>query len=142
MDPEIVFTLASRIAMAAWLLLILLPRHAMVVNLVAGAVVPGLLATTYVAIVLLFWSEGTGGFSSLAAVGELFEHPWILLAGWIHYLAFDLLVGRWELLDAQARGIRHVLVVPCLVATFLFGPAGWLAYLGLRSVAGTGRLDR
>jgi len=54
--------------------------------------------------------------------------------GWIHYLAFDLLVGRWETQDAAARGIPAWLVVPCLALTFMFGPAGWLLYVGLRTV--------
>jgi hypothetical protein len=76
-----------------------------------------------------------GGFSSLSSVALLFQNRDLLLAGWVHYLAFDLLVGSWEVRDAQRIGIRHYLVVPCLVLTFLFGPAGWLLYLLLRSVA-------
>jgi hypothetical protein len=63
----------------------------------------------------------------------LFSNPWLLLAGWIHYLAFDLLVGSWEARDAHDRGVRHLLVVPCLILTFLFGPIGWLIYLGIRT---------
>jgi hypothetical protein len=73
-----------------------------------------------------------GGFSSLAAVATLFGNPWALLAGWIHYLAFDLLIGTWEARDARERGVPHLLLVPCLILTFLFGPAGWLLYRGLR----------
>jgi len=29
-------------------------------------------------------------------------------------------------------GFSHAWVVPCLVLTFLFGPAGWLSYLVVR----------
>jgi len=75
-----------------------------------------------------------GGFSTLAGVGTLFSNPWLLLAGWMHYLAFDLLVGSWELEDAAERGIPHWIVVPCLLLTFLFGPAGWLLYRIVRSI--------
>jgi len=75
----------------------------------------------------------SGGFSSLSAVATLFTQPWLLLAGWMHYLAFDLIVGSWEVSDARERGIPHFAVVPCLVLTFMFGPAGWLAYSGLRA---------
>lgn len=135
MEPELIFTATSRMAMATWLLLVFFPRKRVVTDLVAGIVVPALLAAAYVVILAAYWSEGSGGFTSLSAVAQLFEHRWLLLAGWIHYLAFDLLIGRWELLDAQARGIRHVFVVPCLVATFMFGPAGWLVYLVLRQIA-------
>src|SRR5215831_3015326 len=75
-----------------------------------------------------------GGFSTLAGVGTLFSNPWLLLAGWMHYLAFDLLVGSWELEDAAERGIPHWIVVPCLLLTFMFGPAGWLLYRIVRSI--------
>ena len=63
------------------------------------------------------------------------EHFWLLLAGWLHYLAFDLLIGRWEVRDAQQRGIPHLLVIPCLALTFLFGPAGWLLYRVVQKTA-------
>ena len=42
-----------------------------------------------------------GGFGSLADVATLFGKPELLLAGWIHYLAFDLFIGAWEVRDAQ-----------------------------------------
>jgi len=29
-------------------------------------------------------------------VAQLFENRWLLLAGWVHYLAFDLFIGAWE----------------------------------------------
>jgi hypothetical protein len=57
----------------------------------------------------------------------------MLLAGWTHYLAFDLIVGSWEVRDARERGISHWLVVPCLALTFMFGPVGFLAYQALRA---------
>ena len=62
--------------------------------------------------------------------------PWLLLAGWIHYLAFDLFVGSWEVRDAQERGIPHLAVVPCLLLTFMFGPAGWFLYNLVRAKYG------
>jgi hypothetical protein len=77
--------------------------------------------------------RGPGDFQTLAGVSALFSSPWVLLAGWIHYLAFDLLVGVWEVRDSRSRGIPHLLVVPCLALTFMFGPAGWLLYQGVRS---------
>jgi hypothetical protein len=129
--PNQIFSLANATALVAWALLIFLPRRRWA-TLVAGGVVPAALALSYVAIVTTSWHGSSGGFSSLPAVAELFGHPWLLLAGWIHYLAFDLLVGSWEVRDAQAQRIPHLAVVPCLVLTFLFGPAGWLVYRALR----------
>ena len=134
MSPDQIFSIVNLIALLSWVLLAAWPRQHRVPQIVAGLVVPALLATVYVAIIATKWGEGDGGFSSLKDVATLFGNPWLLLAGWTHYLAFDLFVGSWEVRDARDRGIPHLLVVPCLALTFLFGPAGWLLYLGLRSV--------
>ena len=80
-------------------------------------------------------ARSEGGFSSLAGVRALFDNPWGLLAGWTHYLAFDLFIGGWEVRDAQRRGVPHLLIVPALALTFLFGPAGLLLYLATRRFA-------
>ncbi len=72
--------------------------------------------------------ESRGGFSSLAAVAQLFDNRWLLLAGWVHYLAFDLLTGAWETRDAIARRVPRLLLAPCLVVTFMLGPIGLLGY--------------
>jgi ABA4-like protein len=133
MTPNQLFSLANLIALSAWVLLALLPRRRWVIDIVAGLAVPALLAAVYVPLVATNWSSSSGGFSTLANVAELFANPWLLLAGWVHYLCFDLLVGCWEVRDARGRGLPHMLVVPCLVLTFMFGPAGWLLYQGVRS---------
>jgi Domain of unknown function (DUF4281) len=131
MTAEQLFSVVNLIALSAWLLLVLLPRLHWASTLLP-VVVPALLAVIYVVLVAatLPWREG--GFSSLAGVGALFADPWVLLAGWTHYLAFDLFIGGWEVRDAQSRGIPHLLIVPALILTFLFGPAGLLLYLAIR----------
>lgn len=133
MTANQVFSLANLIALAAWVLLAVLPRRRWVVDVVAGMAIPALLATLYAAIVATMWYGSPGGFSTLPDVATLFSNPWLLLAGWIHYLAFDLLIGTWEVRDARERGVPYLLVLPCLALTFLFGPAGWLLYMTLRS---------
>jgi Domain of unknown function (DUF4281) len=136
MTPEQLFSILNLMALAAWLPLVFLPRARWATTLMPVGM-PALLAVVYVVVVAstLPWSEG--GFSSLAAVSALFRDPWVLLAGWTHYLAFDLFMGGWEVRDAQAAGIPHLLVVPALVLTFLFGPAGFLLYLAIRRFAPT-----
>ena len=126
-----VFSIVNLIAIVGWVLLAALPGRRWAERASAW-VVPGVLAASYVAIIASSWGQSSGGFSSLADVALLFEDPWLLLAGWIHYLAFDLLIGNWIVRDAQQRGLSHGWVLPSLVLTFLFGPAGWLSYLGLR----------
>lgn len=128
-----IFGILNMLTMAAWLPLIFLPK-ARWASAVVPVLIPGLLAVIYVVLIVASLPWHGGGFSSLAAVKALFENPWALLAGWAHYLAFDLFIGGWEVRDAQERHIPHLLVVPALVLTFLFGPAGLLLYLATRWV--------
>jgi hypothetical protein len=128
MTPDLIFTLANVVAITAWLLLTIAPRQPWVTSLVTRLLVPALLAVVYVGIAAATLIGSDGGFSSLDGVARLFENRWLLTAGWLHYLAFDLLIGTWEVRDAQRRGMPHLLVVPCLLLTFMLGPAGWLLY--------------
>lgn len=137
MTPELLFGATSQLAMVTWGLMLLFPRRPVITNVLAGIVAPVVFGAVYVVLILTWWWSADGGFSSLAEVARLFSNPWLLLAGWVHYLAFDLLVGRWELRDAQRRGVPYCMVVPCLVLTFLFGPGGWLLYLLIRMRGGT-----
>jgi hypothetical protein len=134
MSPNQMFSVVNLVAVCAWVLLALFPRRPWATHVVAGGAVPVLFAAAYIVIVVLTFGDAAGGFSSLPEVAMLFSNPWLLLAGWIHYLAFDLLVGAWEVRDSQQRAIPHLLVVPCLALTFMFGPAGWLLYMALRTV--------
>ena len=134
MTAEQLFSALNLMAVAAWLALVLLPRVRWTSTLLP-VVMPSVLAVLYVVLVAATLARSEGGFSSLAGVRALFDNPWALLAGWTHYLAFDLFIGGWEVRDAQRRGVRHLLIVPALVLTFLFGPAGLLLYLATRWVA-------
>ena len=133
MSAEALFTIATRAVLPGWLLLIPLPRWRWSSRLICAVLLPGILGLLYLRLILSYWgSSPGGGYGTLAEVGSLFANPGLLLAGWVHYLAFDLFIGAWEVRDAQQLGIHHLLVVPCLVLTFLFGPVGLLAYLGVR----------
>ena len=132
MTPEQVFSIVNLVATIAWLMLAILPRQRWVTDTVTSTVVPTIFAVVYLGIVATMFGRTPGGFSSLEGVAMLFSNPWVLLAGWIHYLAFDLLIGTWEARDARERGLPHVWLIPCLFLTFMFGPAGWLLYMGVR----------
>lgn len=134
MDPETLFSAAGAAAMAGWLALLASPLAPRISHIVAGRVIPIALSVGYTALVLAFWNTGEGGFDSLANVARLFETPELLLAGWVHFLAFDLFIGAWIVRDARETGaLPFWLVLPCLPLTFLFGPAGLAAYFGLRA---------
>jgi hypothetical protein len=67
-----------------------------------------------------------------ADVQALFTDADVALAGWVHYLAFDLFIGAWILRDARREGFAHWVVLPILPFVFLVGPAGFVAYLALK----------
>jgi ABA DEFICIENT 4-like len=133
MPLESLFSIAGAFATLGWLLLILLPRHR-VAQLVAGVGIPLTIAVLYLVLIALHFPGAKGGFGSLADVSLLFSEPALLLAGWVHYLAFDLFIGAWEVRDAQKHGVPHLLVVPCLILTFMLGPIGLLLYFAIRTV--------
>ncbi len=132
MTPDSLFQLSGPLAMLGWLALLAAPLAPRLAQVVAAQVVPLVLAVAYAALILMHWAGAEGGFGSLSDVASLFANPWLLLAGWLHYLAFDLFVGAWEVRTARAEGIPHWQVVPCLALTFLFGPAGFFVFSALR----------
>ncbi len=132
MNPEKLFSLCSTLVLPGWLLLVFAPRWKWTARFACAVLIPLLLALVYMYLVATHLGQSEGGFGSLAEVGKLFQNPHNLLAGWIHYLAFDLFVGSWEVRDAQRVGLNHLLVIPCLVLTFLLGPVGLLLYFALR----------
>jgi hypothetical protein len=132
MTAEQLFSLTNSLALLGWLLLVFAGRVRWAASLVLGVVLPLLLAVVYTGLLVGHWGESGGNFQTLAGVSTLFENHWLLLAGWVHYLAFDLFIGAWEVRDSNALGISHWIVLPCLALTFLFGPAGLLLYFLIR----------
>jgi len=133
MQPETLFSFANTFVLVGWILLIVAFRWKYTLLLVRLGVVL-LLSALYTTLIITHFGDSEGGFGSLAEVSQLFENPWSLLAGWVHYLAFDLFVGSWEVENAQKLGISHWLIIPCLLFTFFLGPIGLLLYLILRAI--------
>jgi hypothetical protein len=132
MTLDKVFSLCGALVLPCWLLLIFLPRWRWTQRL-ATFVAPLVIASVYVWMLATAPKVAGAGFNSIAQVRLLFSVDKALVAGWIHYLAFDLFIGSWEVRDARRLGLSHLLVVPCLVLTFLFGPLGLGLYLLLRA---------
>ncbi len=137
MAADQLFSLCNLLVLPGWVLLVVLPRWRWTQRIAAVAL-PLALATLYLSLIVIFFGKSGGGFGSLALVAKLFQNPYLLLAGWIHYLAFDLFTGSWEIRDAQRLRVAHGFVVPCLLLTFLFGPVGLLTWFLIRtSLRGT-----
>lgn len=134
MPYESLFSLASAIAVAGWLALIVLPGRAWVRERFSALVIPGLLALGYLGLLAVYMPGAEGGFDSLAGVALFFEKPALLLAGWVHYLAFDLFVGAWIAREGWRAGVPHLALLPAFVLTFLAGPVGFLIFLVTRRI--------
>lgn len=136
-----VFQFASTVALASWLAVLFLP------NLVRShlewmALPVGTLCLVYLLTLSVggrYDAPGTtprGHFRTMRGVLKLFESPRAVLVGWVHFLAFDLMVGLWILSDSAALGIGHLWVLPCLVLTLMLGPIGLLSYFAVRLFLG------
>lgn len=112
-----------------WLAMILAPRSRVTRALVdrAGVLFVGL-GLTYDALMAagVIGSRTKLDFGDPEAVRKALGEPDIFLAGWTHYIAFDLFVGRWIWQDALARGRSARLA---LLLTWLAGPAGLSLHL-------------
>jgi len=122
------FSFASTCAMLGWLALTLLPRWPALLSALKFGLI-GLLSVAYAVLIMVyFFRIQGGGFGSITEVRQLFLTDGGLLAGWIHYLAFDLFIGIWIAERADRANISRLLQAPMLVGTFMFGPLGLLMF--------------
>ena len=115
-----------------WLAMLLAPRSRITRRLLDSATPLFFgLGATYDALLLtgLVRSGEMIDFSDGDAVRRALGKPDFFLAGWAHYIAFDLFVGRWIWEDALERGRSARLA---LLLTWLAGPAGLSLYLAQR----------
>jgi hypothetical protein len=127
------FSIANTAALLGWACLILAPRHRLVIGTLRYGLIAAL-SVTYAALILLyFFRIQGGGFNSIAEVRALFLSDGGLVAGWVHYLAFDLFIGIWIAEEADRAGTSRLVQAPILVATFMFGPIGLLLHYATRA---------
>ncbi|WP_422859951.1 ABA4-like family protein [Flagellimonas sp. S174] len=130
-----VFSAANMMAMPMWLLLIILPKWKVTRFLIDYKVIPLVLSLFYAFYIGLHIQSGAGlDFGSLSAVMSLFTLEDAVMAGWVHYLAFDLLIGMWMINQNRTLGIHQLLMAPCLFATFMLGPVGFLLFTILKTI--------
>lgn len=140
MNPELLFRLANGFVLLGWLVLIagIVANRAWLRDKVAGIYWPLALSAGYCIAIWLGFGASGGSFETLPGVRQLFMNDWALLAGWVHYLAFDLFVGAWIARDAERSGVSRWLLIPVLPLTFLFGPAGLLLFQIFKAAFGKG----
>ena len=134
MTPSTVFSIAGAIAMPMWILMIFLPKWKVTRFLIDFKIIPIVLSLIYtVYITLALQTGGMMDFGSLSSVMNLFTEEQAVLTGWVHYLAFDLVVGMWMLDQNKELKINSLLMAPCLFGTFMFGPVGFLLFVIFKS---------
>jgi hypothetical protein len=124
-----------------WALLIALPHASITERLVHSIALPLILGVTYawlLATALTSPAPEGAGFATLDALMKTFSVEIALVAGWAHYIVFDLFVGAWQARDAQRVGLNHLLLIPCLLLTLIVGPIGLVTYLMIRGLSGKG----
>jgi len=131
---EQVFQIANLVALLGWLVLVagIVFNRPQWRDIIAGQVFPTLLSLTYTALIIFFWARAEGGFDTLANVQKLFTNHWAALAGWVHYLAFDLFVGAQISKRIVEDGIPRLFLVVLLPLTFMFGPIGYFGFQIIR----------
>ena len=128
------FAMSNAFAAVGWLLLIAAPNWRWTDRLVLSGFWSVALAVVYLVLVAMFLPTAEGNFRSIAGVRMLFASDALLTAGWVHYLAFDLFVGATETRLAKRHGIPHIVLIPILLATFMLGPIGLLAFFVAKSI--------
>jgi hypothetical protein len=132
---DTIFSLSSLTAMPFWLMMIFAPRWTWTRQIIGSPLV--ILPAAMLYIVLVF-PNIVATFPTLAnpqleTIRTLLGSNAGATITWVHFLAFDLFVGRWAYLDSLERHIHPLAMAPVLFLILMFGPLGFALYLGARS---------
>lgn len=135
MTPDSIFSICSTMAMIGWLILIIIsPFWFDTDKLLIGFII-SIFTIIYAWLISQSFNPADfEKFGTLDGVMQLFTNKTTVTAGWVHYLAFDLMVGIWIKKNSLKYGISHWLIIPCLLFTFMLGPVGLLLYLIIRLI--------
>jgi len=128
MSPEKLFSVCNSLAPFGWLLMWFAPTWKGTQWLVRYLIIPLLFSFVYIGLIISAGSLSFSDFGTLAGIKKLFSNDYLLVAGWVHYLAFDLFVGSWILLKGQEAKIPHLYLIVCTFFTFMLGPIGLLLF--------------
>jgi hypothetical protein len=135
MTPDFLFNSCSSLAFIGWLLLLIVSPFWLAIDRLLIGIIITLFALVYIWLIgQSFNAADMEKFSTLDGVMSLFTNKTAVAAGWVHYLAFDLMTGIWIKNNSVKYGIHHGLIIPCLLFTFMLGPVGLLMYLLIRWV--------
>jgi hypothetical protein len=126
-EPDLVFNVLNAVVMPWWVLWLLAPRSRWSRRAASHGGVFLVLCGVYA--VLICWaisSGGLGGGLGFDALRAGLSTPQGFLAGWTHYLVFDLFVGAWIVRESERLEVEPR---PFLVFGLMLGPVGLGAFL-------------
>lgn len=131
------FSVSFLLVAPFWFLLIFLPAWSWTERIVRSPWIAAPAALLYTVLVLPNFVDVLTAVANpnLTGIMALLGTPAGATIGWVHFLAFDLFVGRWLYLDSRERELSSWLVSPVLLLTLLLAPMGFLTYLLVRSVS-------
>ena len=143
MTTDTAFTALNLAVLPWWLCWLAAPRSRLALRAASHSAVFVALSLGYALFVALVLAKGGFGGSDAASLRAGLASPLGFLAGWTHYLAFDLFVGAWIVREALRLEVEPR---PFLMMTLLLGPLGLGAFLvrralRLRSFGGLGETD-
>lgn len=135
---EIVFVLSNGLVLPFWVLMILLPHWRSTQRVMAAVwvIVPLPFLYAWLVIPTLPCVLPILLHPTLPEIATWLGQPIAAVIAWVHFLAFDLFVGRWVYLDSKDCNFRAIWVSPVLFSVLMFGPLGLLLYLIGRALAG------
>jgi hypothetical protein len=139
---ELLFQFANLYIMPFWLLMILLPHWRWSRRILASLWIIAPLALIYSLLLFsAFAADAGAGVAelanpTLAGIAALLGNPAGAATGWLHFIAFDLFVGRWIYLESQRLQLSAWFISPILFFVLMSGPLGLLLYLLLRLLVG------
>lgn len=134
MTMSLLFTLSFMLVAPFWGLMMLAPRWSWTQKIMQSPWVAAPAALLYAVLVLpQFMSVFPAVLMpSLDGIRTLLATEIGTTIGWVHFLAFDLFVGRWAYLDSRQRNISPLLMAPILFMVLMLGPIGFLLYMLVR----------
>ncbi len=143
-NPEL-FSWLNTLAMLGWALLIIAPKRWQWLLITAGIAIPTIIGLVYGGLMFTHFASTEGaGYGSLIQVKALMANESLLVAGWAHYLCFDLVIGTLIAIEGDKRSIHRLIQIPMLLATFMFGPVGLLLlffYIALMSLSTINKVE-
>jgi hypothetical protein len=138
---DTIFNVINIIPLPVWLLMVVAPKWYVTHKIVKSHITSVIIAIIFVILNIIFFVNDTDkfditGFFSLDIITYVFSKKFIVLICWVHYLAFDLLIGSWIFLDNfnNEKQVPHLLMILCFILTYAFGPSGFLLYVTLKKI--------